>query len=159
MITLPYPPSVNRMWRNVNGRTILSEEGRAYRTDVLAAVLTMRDRPCFEGRIAVSIVAYAPDNRRRDLDNVCKGLLDGMQHAGVYGDDSQIDRLTVERGNVDKAKPRVEVRITEMVAESRQPEHVDITDYARSGEESAGLRFHGSDGSKQNQRVGARRAR
>jgi len=102
------------MWRNFNGRMILSAAGREYRVNVLAAVLTMHERPRHEGRIAVSITIHAPDNRRRDIDNVCKGLLDGLQHAGVYDDDSQIDRLQIERGAVDKERPRVEVAITSM---------------------------------------------
>jgi len=49
------------------------------------------------GRLAVEIYVYPPDRRRRDLDNILKNLLDSMQHAGVYKDDQQIDRLLVIR--------------------------------------------------------------
>lgn len=38
MITLPWPPSVNRMWRSVRGRNILSQEGRQYRENGLTVV-------------------------------------------------------------------------------------------------------------------------
>jgi crossover junction endodeoxyribonuclease RusA len=41
-----------------------------------------------------------PDRYRRDLDNVCKAMLDALGHAGVYQDDSQIDRLEIVRGAV-----------------------------------------------------------
>lgn len=34
VLTLPWPPSVNRYWRAVNGRNILSAEGRAYRASL-----------------------------------------------------------------------------------------------------------------------------
>ena len=39
-----------------------------------------------------------PDNRRRDIDNVQKALLDALQHGGAYADDSQIVRLSIEKG-------------------------------------------------------------
>jgi len=43
------------------------------------------------------IVVAPPDRRRRDLDNVLKSLLDSLEHAGVYTDDSQIRKLSIER--------------------------------------------------------------
>lgn len=38
-----------------------------------------------------------PDRRRRDLDNMPKALFDGLTHAGVWTDDSQIDDLRIVR--------------------------------------------------------------
>lgn len=56
------------------------------------------DLPRFgAARLAVTIDAYPPDNRRRDIDNLPKSVLDALQHAGVFDDDAQVDRLTVER--------------------------------------------------------------
>ena len=43
------------------------------------------------------IQLYPPDNRRRDLDNVLKVLLDTFTIAGLYVDDSQVKRLAVEK--------------------------------------------------------------
>lgn len=106
-LLLPYPPTVNTYWRNVNGRTILSKRGREYRKEV-AAVLP-RVQPITD-RLAVRILAVMPDRRRRDLDNLTKAVLDSMQHAGVYEDDSQIDSLTIERGPVEKPG-RLEIEI------------------------------------------------
>lgn len=51
-------------------------------------------------RLAVYIEAYPPRAGRRDLDNLLKALLDGMQHAGIYEDDSQIDHLEISRREV-----------------------------------------------------------
>ena len=43
-----------------------------------------------KGPLALVTDVHPPDNRRRDLDNTQKALLDAMQHGGAYEDDSQI---------------------------------------------------------------------
>lgn len=98
-IELPYPPSVNAMWRSVRGRAILSAQGRAY---YAAAALRIYQQGVgkVDGRLAVRIEASPPDKRRRDLDNLFKATLDALTKGGVYGDDSQIDRLEIVRGPV-----------------------------------------------------------
>lgn len=112
--SLPYPPSVNHYWRRVGARTLISREGRRYRGEVcaaLAAAGAAGEQP-MAGRLSVRVVAHPPDRRRRDLDNLGKALLDAMAHGGVYEDDSQIDRLTLERGEVVRGG-RVDVTIAE----------------------------------------------
>ncbi len=42
------------------------------------------------GPIAIRIDIAPPDDRRRDCDNVQKAVLDALQHAGVFWDDSQV---------------------------------------------------------------------
>lgn len=49
--------------------------------------------PMLEGPIAMTIYAYPPDRRRRDCDNLLKCMLDSLQHAQIYHDDSQIKEL------------------------------------------------------------------
>jgi crossover junction endodeoxyribonuclease RusA len=53
-----------------------------------------------DARLSVSIDVYPRDKRKRDLDGILKVLLDSLQHGGLYNDDSQIDRLLVERCEV-----------------------------------------------------------
>ena len=96
-LTLPWPPSVNHYWRSFQGRVLISKAGREYRD--LVSLMAGAHRPCL-GRLAVEIVAHPPDHRRRDLDNIAKAMLDAMQHAGLYEDDSQIDRITITRGKI-----------------------------------------------------------
>lgn len=98
-LTLPYPPALNRYYRHVairgQPRTLISEAGREYRERVrrtVGPVVTHTDR------LAVSVLIYPPDRRRRDLDGVHKALLDTLTHAGVWADDSLIDWLTTLRG-------------------------------------------------------------
>lgn len=96
-VTLPWPPSVNQYWRTFRNRMILSAAGREYRKlavgQVLAqlkTVITLKDKP-----LRVTIEAWRPDNRRRDLDNLLKAALDALAYAGVYEDDSQIRDLRI----------------------------------------------------------------
>lgn len=114
-ITLPFPPSMNTYWRmvNINGkpRMLLSKGGRDYRSRVAEAWL-VAGCPTISGRLKVSIVAYMPDRRERDLDNLNKAILDSLQHCEMYENDGQIDSLSITRGLLDKANPRVEITIT-----------------------------------------------
>jgi crossover junction endodeoxyribonuclease RusA len=94
---LPFPPSVNHYWRRVGNKTIISKEGREYRDAAVREIsLREHDRMFPDEELDVSIMAVFPDNRRRDIDNLLKATLDAMSHAGVYLDDSQIKRLSIE---------------------------------------------------------------
>lgn len=101
-IALPYPPSINHYWRRVGPRTLISREGRRFREAIILSVLMARrtgllpDKP-LTGRLSVSLAARPPDRRIRDLDNLLKPTLDALQHAGVFDDDGQIDRLDIVR--------------------------------------------------------------
>lgn len=93
VMTLPWPPSVNRYWRSVQGRTILSAEGRAYKQQV---AVMCRDQwiQCRSGSVEVDILAVRPDKRKRDLDNLLKAALDAMT-PWVWADDSQVVDLRI----------------------------------------------------------------
>ena len=69
----------------------MTDETRAYRDKVMLAVLEKGREPTLTGRLRIVIEAHMPDNRQRDLDNYWKGPLDGLEHARVYKNDSQID--------------------------------------------------------------------
>ena len=109
--TLPYPPSINHYWRRVGPRTLISREGRTFRKNVCALLGGGGPRkPPAGGRIALCMDAFPPDRRRRDLDNIAKPVLDAMEHAGVYEDDSQIDLLLTRR-RYPVVGGRLEVRV------------------------------------------------
>jgi len=95
LIELPWPPSVNHYYRRVGHRTLISREGRKYRNEVCAILRDLHLSP-LDGELAMTVDAYPPDKRRRDADNILKSLLDALQHAGAYYDDSQIKKLSVE---------------------------------------------------------------
>lgn len=111
-IVLPWPPSVNRYWRTVNGRMLISAGGRKYRVEVLATALLQSIVSVGSAPVEVSILAYYPDKRRRDIDNVLKAPLDALTHAGIWEDDSQIEALSIRKAGYDQHTPRLEIDIT-----------------------------------------------
>lgn len=101
-LDLPWPPSVNRYWRNVQGRMVLSREGRRYREAVDGLVWRHLQQEgeqigFGESDLEVTIEAYPPDKRKRDLDNLLKATLDALEYAGLFTDDAQIDRIIITR--------------------------------------------------------------
>jgi len=115
-ISLPWPPSNNTYYRRVGAKTLISAKGRDYCAAVVKACAEARVTRQ-DGRLAVVIEACPPDRRRRDLDNLLKGLLDALTHGGAWEDDSQIDHLTIKRGPI-KALGCVEVTISEIDGEA-----------------------------------------
>jgi crossover junction endodeoxyribonuclease RusA len=65
------------------------------------------------GRLAINILASPPDNRRRDLDNILKCLLDSLEHSGVVQDDCCFDDIRIIRK--EPGKPgRVDIFISQL---------------------------------------------
>ncbi len=98
-LMLPYPPSVNAYLRTASmTKRYISPAGIAFRSAVARAV-DAHIKP-LECRLMISVILYPKDKRRRDIDNSIKILLDSMQRANIFLDDSQVDRLLVERGPI-----------------------------------------------------------
>ena len=95
-LELPFPPSVNHYYRRVGPRTLISREGRRFRERVCALLAASGVRP-LSGPLRLEIEVYPPDRRRRDVDNLQKGLLDALEHGGLYSNDSQIADLRIKR--------------------------------------------------------------
>lgn len=118
-LTLPWPPSVNRIWRRVGNKTILSAEGRSYRELVGQHCLIKRIAgKRLAGRLSVKILVNPPNNIRRDIDNLAKVPLDALTHAAVWLDDSQIDELYIRRDEIKKGG-FITIQITELQAGER----------------------------------------
>ena len=93
--SLPWPPSVNRYWRHGRGRVYLAPAGRQFIELVRNAIPMFHDAWETE-RVFLEVEAYPPDRRRRDIDNILKALLDGLEKGSVFRDDSQVKKLRVE---------------------------------------------------------------
>ena len=91
---LPWPPSVNRYYRHVGPRVLISREGRRYRMMCVSRLGGVF--PKLEGKVKLMGEFYPPDARKRDLDNVLKCMIDSLVHAGLMRDDSQIKHIDVQ---------------------------------------------------------------
>ena len=91
---LPYPPTMNTYWRKFRNHMVISKKGRAFRTAVCLALKGVKP---LEGQLLMRIRAYPPDRRKRDIDNIQKPLLDALEKAGAFVDDSQVAVLITMR--------------------------------------------------------------
>ena len=100
MVIPALPPTVNHYWGQNGTRKFLQPKGLHFR-QLTELASKSQDVPKFEDRrLELQIYLYASSRRKFDLDNRCKALLDAMEHAEIFENDSQIDRLIVIRGEV-----------------------------------------------------------
>jgi crossover junction endodeoxyribonuclease RusA len=118
-ITLPIPPSINHQYATVNGRRLLSSEGRAYKARVSQLVwLNVTQSPNHSvlrsglqsATLALSIRFYFTSALRRDVDGGLKIAQDALcQGLGI--NDNRIVETHLYK-HVDKTNPRIEVSLT-----------------------------------------------
>jgi len=118
IITIPgKPESVNHIYRsgkNASGQTrrFLSAAGKQFKKRVAVFCLATCGRMQLTEPVLVEIRYYFPDNRRRDVTNYDKAILDAMSGL-VWEDDDQIVAASFHKYVSPKA-PRTEIRIFTM---------------------------------------------
>jgi Holliday junction resolvase RusA-like endonuclease len=110
VVSLPVPPSVNaRLVRGRRGHVVLSEAARQYNDEIAALLLPYRGKIPPKTPIALEVVFTYP-NRRRDLDNILKQLVDALAQALEF-DDAYVDTIIARKYTLSKAHPAVHVLI------------------------------------------------
>lgn len=118
-LILPVPPSINHQYSTVNGRRLLSTAGRAYKAQVGQLVwLNLANSPdrstllagLQSASLALSIRFYFTSALRRDVDGGLKIAQDALCE-GLGINDNRIVETHLYK-HVDKANPRIEVRLT-----------------------------------------------
>lgn len=110
---LPWPPSLNRIWRAVAGRIVLSKVARDWKVAAANALPTGHVEP-LRGRLAVWLQLSPPVGARKlDVANREKLLCDTLTEQRVWLDDEQIDMLVIVRGK-QCDKGYVDISITEL---------------------------------------------
>jgi crossover junction endodeoxyribonuclease RusA len=115
-LILPWPPSVNHYKRI--GRTVITAKGKTFQSRVntdetnrfyYEAWLRIRSWKAVNRKetplhstISLTMYAYPPDQRKRDVDNIIKPAVDSLVRGGLLQDDSQISRLLIERRGIIK---------------------------------------------------------
>lgn len=114
-VILPYPPTTNTAYAVQRNRLVKTTAARTYADSVLAVLMGDKASRAFRSslrgseRFTVSILAYPPDRRRRDLGNIEKLATDSV-FTFLGADDSAIDHLCLSRGEVVK-DGRLEVTV------------------------------------------------
>ncbi len=110
-LTLPLPPSVNAMYRYGNGRAYKTDAAKAWAQEVgyvARSACKRQNWKCAKGRkVRLTLKAFWPDARRRDMNNLHKALCDALEHI-VYDNDRYV-LITDEDYRVDRQRPRIEV--------------------------------------------------
>jgi crossover junction endodeoxyribonuclease RusA len=104
-ISLPTPPSLNSIFRNVPGRGRVKVT--SYKNWEMAALLSVKaQRPTpIMGKVTVDITVK---RSRGDIDNRIKACLDILTKAGCIDDDRYVEEVTARWGDVDGAVVKVE---------------------------------------------------
>lgn len=105
-IKLSCPVSANqRLIKSKTGILINSVKYRDWHNLALFQIRNQLPKiETLQGRIKLSVEVHFKDHRRRDLDNIVKGLQDVLTEAKIFIDDCQIDELFVKRAEIDKDK-------------------------------------------------------
>lgn len=116
-LTLPYPPSTNRLWRMQRGRMVKAPAARAYEARVKA--LAWPAEP-YSGPVAVVVRVYRPI-RRGDLDNRLKAVMDALQGVAFKNDEQVVDLHATRHEAASRLDARVEVFVTRLSLEPTSP--------------------------------------
>ncbi|MGN0930173.1 MAG: RusA family crossover junction endodeoxyribonuclease [Thermoguttaceae bacterium] len=120
ILKIPFPPSVNHIWKMARGRKIISKEYQAFQAAMLTSLKgksTLLDRA---ETYAVTLIAFPSNRRRRDLDNLFKATFDALTKAGFWEDDCQVVEMHGYAG-----KPAVEAFAIVKISVYSSIEHKD----------------------------------
>lgn len=101
----PVPKQRPRLFHNrvITPRKTAAYEGLVARCAELAGAKPVK------GPVVLRCCFYLPDRRVRDLDNLVKSVLDGLNEV-AFVDDSQIERIEAEK-RIDREQPRAWVSV------------------------------------------------
>ncbi len=107
---LPYPPSVNHLWRRRGRQIFLSSQYKEFLYEV--GLLTNGARLVDADEYYVSLIVTPPDARRRDLDNVLKATFDAFTRSGLWQDDCKVAELHVYKKKPQKNRGSVRALVS-----------------------------------------------
>jgi crossover junction endodeoxyribonuclease RusA len=88
-VDLPYPPSANSLFFNVQGKgRVKTRRYDDWRKEA-AWLISLAKKRRIDGPYGLTVLAGRPDKRRRDLGNLLKAIEDALVHGGAIEDDSE----------------------------------------------------------------------
>ena len=118
-LQIPYPPSTNKLTRNVRGRGRVKTNAYEQWLRLAGWNVKYQKAPAIFGAYTLTISARKPDNRKRDIDNLIKPISDLLVSVGVVKDDQFCKRVTAEWLE-DGDKENVTVVIEHIAAEKER---------------------------------------
>jgi len=121
-ITLPKPPSANKIWRYIPGRVLKSKEYRHWLSECMDMVwVANTGRATLLGPVTVAIVYSPKDGRYMDCDAPIKPVLDLLEAAGVYANDRQVCTVLAHRTEPNRKETFVRVTVAPAEVPLRTP--------------------------------------
>ena len=102
-LTLPFPPSVNSLWRSAGRRVYRSKKYMDWIKVALPMAIEQSEGVRIEGPYRLHIWLHPPDKRHRDLDNLIKAPSDLLEESGIITNDRMCRGLMMEY--VDSGPP------------------------------------------------------
>ena len=102
------PPKNNRYFRR-NNYVFIPQYITESIEDAVYILKSMYSYPPLDKPVLVEIIYTFKDNRKRDLDNLTKTLLDVLEDAGILYDDKFVYKLIIEKQI--KSEEKTEIRI------------------------------------------------
>ena len=97
---LPWPVSVNALYRARGRRVYVSARGKAFK-QACGIIFAGTKLVYATERVWLDIEVHPPDNRRRDISNLIKKVEDALPG---FTDDSQVDEIKIKRCEKDHRK-------------------------------------------------------
>lgn len=91
---LPFPPSVNSMWRSKGSNWYSTPKYKAWQKEAFAEIKYQKV-PKVKPPYSITIAAGRPDKRKRDIGNLEKGVSDILQTAGIITNDCDTEHLEI----------------------------------------------------------------
>ena len=105
------PPSVNQMYRTGRqGQRYKRPEVEEWQSEVAKQLReAWGDKRPFVGEVLLKIEFSVKTNRRWDVDNRLKALIDCLELGGVIHDDAQVAGINAKRVNRDEIRTIIEM--------------------------------------------------
>ena len=103
------PPSVNKMYGISRYGKYKLNKVSEWQAQAVEKIKDKCNNDSYLGDVELNVILRSNSRRRWDIDNRVKALQDCLQFAGVIENDSQVQKLTVERvkGSSDMTFVRV----------------------------------------------------
>lgn len=113
VLYLPWPPTINDYYGVTRrGQRFLKKRATDYRKQVAECLHEQCPALHLDEHLFVEVYLAPPDNRKRDLDNYMKGLLDALTEGKLWVDDSLVDQLHIYRCATE-ARGKVRIELSE----------------------------------------------